>query len=150
MAIKTIVFKGRGIRDEALAAGAINPGYLLERTSGASTVQAHSTAAGNAQAMFAVENEYEGNDIDDAYALDDTTFFEHVQRGGMVYALVAAAAAAIVEGDYLESAGDGTLRVLTADAATDEGQRAAVVAIAREDVDNSLGGSEARIKVEVL
>lgn len=150
MALRTIMLKGRGIRDEALAAVAINPGYLLERTSAADTIQPHSTAASRAQKIFAVENELIGNDIDVQYAIDDTTFFEHVVPGQMVNALLAASAVAIVRGDFLESAGDGTLRLVTVDAATDDTQRNSLIAVAREDVDNSAGGSEVRIKVEVL
>ena len=150
MALRTIMLKGRGIRDEALAAVAINPGYLLERVSGADTIQPHSTAAASAQKIFAVENELAGSEITVAYAIDDTVFFESAGPGQMVNALLPASAAAIVRGDFLESAGDGTLRLVAADAATDEAQRNALIAVAREDVDNSAGGTEVRIKVEVL
>lgn len=150
MALRTIMLKGRGIRDEALAAVSINPGYLLERTTSADTIQPHSTAAASAQKIFAVENELAGSEITVQYAIGDTTFFESAGPGQMVNALLAASAVAIVRGDFLESAGNGTLRLVTADAATDQAQRNALVAVAREDVDNSAGGTEVRIKVEVL
>lgn len=149
MALRTIVLKGRGIRDETLAAGTITPGHLIEHD-GTDHVVVHSTAAANAQKMFAVENELIGNDIDVDYLTGDTTLYEHVVRGGMVNALLAAAATAVPNGAFLESAGDGTLRILTADAATDQGQRESIVAIAREAVDNSGGGTPVRIKVEVV
>ena len=116
MALRTIVLKGRGIRDEALAAGTITPGYLIQRDS-ADKVIAHNTAAGIAQKMFAVENELVGKEITVDYLSGDTTLFEHVVRGGMVNALLPANAAAIVIGDQLESAGDGTLRIIAADVA---------------------------------
>ena len=116
MALRTIMLKGRGIRDEALAAGTITPGYLIQRDSDDKVV-AHSSAAGIAQKLFAVENELVGSDIDVDYLSGDTTLFEHVQRGGMVNALVPASSPAIVIGDQLESAGDGTLRKLAVDVA---------------------------------
>jgi hypothetical protein len=55
--------------------------------------------------------------------------------------MVAAAAAAIAIGAYLEYAGDGTLKVWAA------GTR---IAQALEAVDNSAGGAPARIRVEIL
>lgn len=151
MSNNTIILRGQRevIRKEAIAGGAITPGYLLERTS-TGTVQAHSTAAHSAQLLFAVENEVVGNGITDAYAANDTVLMAACQSGVEIYALVPASAAAIVIGDFLESAGDGTLRKVATDTATDEGERNSVVAVALEAVDNSGGGSAARIKVELV
>ena len=104
----------------------------------------------NAIPLFALENEVIGNPITEDYLDNDLVIAMFMPPGAEVYALVAASAAAIVRGDFLESAGDGTLRIATADAATDTAQREAMVATAIEDVDNSGGGTEARIKVEVL
>ena len=129
------------------AATAIKPGYLVEEALG--KVQEHSGAGLNAQKLFALTNTIVGGGIDDVYAAADTTRYGAFKTGQEVYALVAASAAAIVDGDALESDGDGTLRVLTTDAATDDTQRDSVVAYAIEAVDNSGGGSEARIKVRV-
>ncbi len=191
MAAKTIVLRGKGIRKERLAtAVAITPGYLIERTPSASTVREHGTAGGFAQRMFAVENEVVGGGIDDDYAASDNILYEVLPPGAEVFALLAASAPAIVEGDLLESAGDGTLRVqvAVADLTDDSGgtasdtlvaitgsyveatientvaslaakinallpgarQGGAIVAIAMEDVDNSGGGGEVRIKVELV
>ena len=134
---------------EAPAAAALSPGHLLEfATDG--DLQKHSTAASNAAPIFARENDIIGDDADEAYAAGDNVLAYHARGGDLVYARVAASAAAIVRGNYLESAGDGTLRVLTADAATDQGQRSSVIATAEEAVDNSAGGSEAWIKIRVL
>jgi len=147
---KTILLKGSGIRKEALAAAAtaITPGYLVERDSTGKFIE-HATAAANAAPLFAVENDLIGGSITDDYAVGDQVQAEYMQPGSEVYALVAASAAAIVIGDDLESAGDGTVRIATADAATDTAQRRSMIAQAIEAVDNSGGGSEARIRIEV-
>lgn len=149
MAIKTVLVKGDGVGKEGVAGGAITPGHLVIRNS-SNAIVVHGTAAANAAPSFARENEVVGMNIDAAYATNDQVLYTHCWPGAEVYALVAASAAAIVIGDYLESAGDGTLRVLTTDAATDDTQRASVVARAVEAVDNSGGGSPARILVEIV
>ena len=150
MTVKTIVLKGQGqVRKELIAAAAITPGYLCERTS-SNTVQKHAGAGLTAAPMFALENEVVGGNIDTAYVALDTVLLGIFPPGTEIFALVAASASAIVIGDVLESDGDGTLRIQTADAATDAAQRRSAVAVAIEAVDNSGGGSEARIKVELL
>jgi hypothetical protein len=138
------------IHSEALsaAATAIIPGMLVEETT-AGTVQEHSTAAANAQKLFALTDLPIGGTIDDVYAVATTVRYGAAHSGQPVYGLVAAAAAAIVIGDVVESAGDGTLRIASADAATDTAQRDAIVGYAMEAVDNSGGGAVARIKVRV-
>lgn len=139
---KTIELYGYGCQHEATALGAITPGMLVERASGG--VQAHSTAQGGGNLHFANEFALTGRDIDDDYATDDQVIFTTYKPGSGVYALVPASADAISEGDYLVSNGDGTVRVQTASST------AVVVAQALEAVDNSGGGSPARIRVEVM
>lgn len=145
----TISLNGRPRRMERLAGATITPGYLCALQSD-NTVDPHGTAASNAIALFAAENEVFGQEITDDYASGDNVLMWMCKPGDEIYALVAASASAIVTGQYLESAGDGTLRLATADAATDTAQREAIVAIALEDVDNSGGGAEARIRVMVV
>jgi len=149
MASNTILLKGDGLHGEGVANAAITPGDLIERMS-TGKLRKHATAAANALPMFAIENEVIGDGIDDNYAANDNCLYIIPQRGSWVYARLAAAAAAIVIGDYLESAGDGTLRKAAVDAATDNTQRVSIVARALEAVDNSGGGSAVRIKVEVI
>lgn len=110
MASRTIDLNGSALNKELNAAGAITPGHLLVRD-GSGTVVVHATAGGRAQAMFARENDLQGDDITVAYASGDLVQMLFFPKGGEVNALVAAAAPAIVVGDFLESAGDGTLRV---------------------------------------
>lgn len=141
---------GAFLHAEALAAAgsAIVPGMLVEITS-TGTVQEHSTAAANAQKAFALPNLPNGGTIDDVYPVGDLVRYGVARSGQEAYALVAAAATAVPQGAALESAGDGTLRVQTAAAATSQAQRDSVVAYALEAVDNSGGGTTARIKVRV-
>lgn len=141
---------GQSIHKEALAAAAttIKPGMLLEELA-AGTVQEHSTAAANAQKLFALTDLTLAATVDDAYAVASTVRYGAFRSGQEVYTWVAASAIAIVIGDVLESAGDGTVRKATADAATDTAQRDATVGYAIEAVDNSGGGAIARIKIRV-
>lgn len=141
MARRTINLSGGGVHKEAVSAGVVMPGHLVAYRS-AGTVGVHNVAAGNAAPLFARENELEGEGIDTAYAADDRLFFFAMPPGEEVNALVAAGAPAIAFGDYLESAGDGTLRKVVTAAATADTQRRGIVAQAMEAVDNS-GGSEA-------
>ena len=154
----TIMLKGSPQRREGLASGAITPGHLLEYTSAAAdTFIVHATAAGNNNRIFAAENEigvgYAGPEaptIDTAYASGAMILAFLFRPGEEVYALLAAAATAVVKGAYLESAGDGTLRTTTAAAATANTARNGIVAQAMESVDNSAGGTAARIRVMIV
>lgn len=161
MAIKTIFVKGRGIGKEAVAAGAILPGSLLEYKS-TGKVGVHSVAGGKAPRLFARENELAGMGIADAYAADDTVFFETALPGFEIFGYVAASAAAIVIGDKLVSNGAGGVRKATAmpdvtsspSEATIEAAIAAgsqdIVGFALQAVDNSANGASiARILFEV-
>lgn len=154
---KTILLKGDGIYKEKAAGVAITPGYLIERNATDEFIP-HAGAALNAIPMFAKENDVIGKDIDTDYAIGDNVIAFMPQRGAEVYALVPAAAAAIVINDLLESAGDGTLRKVVDEPAVANtvavgemsNSREAIVARAVEAVDNSGGGVEARIKVEIV
>jgi hypothetical protein len=147
----TILLKGRDkvTRKEYVAGTAINPGYLLALAADGE-VDPHAAAAENQSSMFAFENELAGEEITDAYSVGDQVLCMVCAPGVEILAVLAASADAIVIGVYLESAGDGTLRVLTTAAATEESERRSVVGMALEAVDNSGGGTEVFIKMEVL
>lgn len=132
---------------ERLAVAAFTPGHLLQNV--AAGFQKHGTAAINAQKIFAMENEADAGTIDRAYVANETARGGYAQRGDLVYAWIPAAAAAIVVGDALESAGDGTLRKAATDTATDTTQRDSIVGYAAEAKDNSAGGSAVRLLIEV-
>lgn len=96
------------IVEEYTANAAITPGMLIEPMS-TGKVRAHATAEGNVIPMFALENELEGQDIDDAYAADDKVQCWIPQRGEEVYAIIADGYDIDI-GDWLASNGDGYLR----------------------------------------
>ncbi len=144
----TVVLKCNGVRKEGAASAAIPVGSLIE-FGGANDLRVHATAAGNARKAFAIENDLVGDGIDVAYATGDRVQYEVFHAGSEVLALVAAGATAVTKGAALESAGDGTLRIQTAAAATSQAQRDSVVGYALEAVDNSGGGSAARIRIEI-
>lgn len=180
---QTVLLKGSPVGCEALAGGAITPGHLIQLGS-AGTLTVHSSAGLFTPVYIARENELIGNGISDAYASGDTVPYWHCKPGDEIYALVPASAAAIVIGDFLESAGDGTLRKVAAYLTDNSGGSAnttlqdigaspaeaeiannfadvaaAINALkaggsalfqALEAVDNSGGGSAARIKVRVI
>lgn len=146
---RTIIVKGDPIQFEAAAAAALNPGDLLEVTS-TGAVQKHSTASSNAERAFARENDIIGGDTATAYASGDNVLYAVTRSGDVVYARVAAGASAIAIGDYVESAGDGTLQKVATAAATADTKRASVIGVALEAVDNSGGSADAWLKIRAL
>lgn len=110
MASNTIDLNGYAINKEGTTAGDITPGHLLVRDA-SGTIVVHATGSGRAQPLFARENDIAGKDLDAAYVSGERIQMLMFPPGGEVNALVAASAPAIVVGDFLESAGDGTLRV---------------------------------------
>ena len=133
---KTICLYGHGVPHEAVASAAITPGLFVARGAGNTVAPGFGGAA-----MVAHEYGLTGRDINDDYSADDQVIFHTYAPGSGVYALVASGAAAIADGDMLAVQDDGT--VLTA------ASGGVAMAQAREDVDNSAGGTPARIRVEI-
>ena len=94
---------------------AITPGFLVERTS-AGTVQAHSNAGQNAVRMFAIEDANQGKEISDNYAVSAKIQVGIFNAGDEVVALLADGENAAI-GSFLESNGDGYLKVHAASSA---------------------------------
>lgn len=136
-----LVNKENCIVKELVAAGTITPGHLLAITS-AGKYAVHPTAGGRALTVFAEAADYNGKGIDDNYVANDNVFAWICARGSEVNALVAAAAPAVAVGDYLASAGDGTLKKSTTPAE--------YIAQALTAIDNSAGGSPARVQAIIL
>ena len=109
MAHKTITIMGDPIRKENLASGAITPGHLIERLA-ATTVRNHTTSGGNAQKMFALEDELQGKEIGEDYATGTRVMFGIFRAGDEVYARIANGQT-VAYGNLLESNGDGELKV---------------------------------------
>ena len=135
------------LSEDVAAAAGILPGHLVAE--GAANIAVHAGAGLNAQKLFAQMNIAIAGDIDTAYLSGELVSYGAYKTGQEVRALLAASAAAIVRGDALESGGDGTLRVLTTDTATDDTQRDSIVGYALEAVDNSGGGTVVPINVRV-
>jgi len=95
--------------EEYVAVAAITPGHLLEYTS-AGKVQKHSAAGQNNLPMIAVEDELQGNGINDAYSANDPVQVWIPRRGDQAWMILADGENAAI-GSLLESAGDGTVRV---------------------------------------
>lgn len=137
MAKNTIILKGDPLRNEALAGGAITPGDLITWSAG--TLVVNATAADvDAQRMVAVENDLRGDDIDTDYASGDQVQYVKPRAGDELYMWIEASHAAVVIGDALESASGGDLQALST---------GRIICFAVEDVDNSGGGTHARIQV---
>lgn len=145
------------IFEEFIASAAITPGHLVEVISGGE-IRVHTTVGGNVLPMFAVEDELQGKGVDDAYAHEDPVSTWVPCRGSIVNALLADGQT-IVAGDFLQSAGDGTLTKYVAEHwhSADAGTiyPLAIVGVATEAVD--LSGSAGthpvsglRIKVRIV
>ena len=111
---KTIkVKKYNDVINERDAAATITPGMLIELIA-AGTVQAHSTAEGNAFPEVALEDELQGNDIDDNYTVGNKVQCWTMGPGDEGY-LILADGETVVIGDWLASNGDGLLRLHVAE-----------------------------------
>jgi hypothetical protein len=136
---------------EAACSEAITPGHLVDFTT-AGLLRKHTTAGVNAVPRFALEQDYAGDTIDTAYAVNEQAKYIVGQPGDEFYAWIPAGAAAIVIGDFLESAGSGNLRKHTppANLSAAAPQYKAIVGRALEAKDNSAGGTAVRLLVEVV
>lgn len=131
---------------------AITPGMLIERTSTADTVQAHSTAGGRAQRIFPKEDEHQGNGIDTAYAVSATIpLCWYPGSGDIVNALLANGETAVI-GSKLVSDGAGRLKVATPDSISQITEEDVIcIAIEAVDMSDSSGADpSARIEVEII
>ena len=133
---KTIkIKKYLDIVEEYEAVAALYPGHLLELTT-AGKVQKHSDASGEVVAAFALEDELQGNGIDDAYAAADKVQVWYPTKGEVVNAVLADGENASI-GSLLVSNGDGTLAVYTEPDSFDVHAPLMVVGQAIEAVDLS-------------
>jgi len=148
MATKTISLKAPGVREEATASEAITPGHLIE-FGGSDDIQKHSSAGGDAQPLVAVENDVVGDDISTDYVSGEQVQFD-APHTGAVYLMRLADGENVTRGDFLESAGDGTVQA--AGTASSSGSHVAVVGQADEDLDLSGSAGEDpanRLKVRI-
>jgi hypothetical protein len=135
-----LIDTGRYNKKERQAHAALSPGHFLEVLS-TGKVQKRATANIAYQPMVALENDQEGKTLTDAYAANDVVNYIVAARGTVLQARLPAAAGAIVIGDALMLSNDGTVIKRTS---TNH-----AIAYALEAVDNSGGGSEVFIQVEI-
>ena len=143
------VVKYSDVIKELEAYAAITPGKLLERVNDA-TIKAHSDKDGPvAPIIFALEDELQGKNIDEAYADGDRVQAWYPQRGDVVYALLAEDQN-IAIADKMVSAGDGTLKKRDPESGGENTQCIVAVAIEAIDRTGSSGEDEGtRILVEI-
>jgi len=136
MAYNTIkIKKYSDVVEEFVANAAITPGHLIELMS-TGKVRAHASVEGNALPMFALEDELQGNGIDDAYDALDPVQCWIPGRGDIVNAILKDNVTAVI-GSELSSAGDGTLQVHVADDSDDPSYPEAIIGYAAEAIDTS-------------
>jgi len=144
---RTIMLLGEPYyNEEGAASEEIKPGHLVD---GVTAIAKHATAGGACPRAFAVEREELGRGIDDtyknragsaAYAIGDQVKVAVCVPGQHVLAIIASGQN-ISANARLESAGNGTLRILNS---------GVIIARALEAVNNSAGPSDAYIRVEVM
>ena len=109
-----IFLGGTRIQINDLAASeAITPGHLIDsfNSGGVHRWRKHATAGGDTGRIVATEMAMMNKGVDDAYALADLVEASTLQPGATAWMLIASGQT-IVHGNKLESAGDGTLRIL--------------------------------------
>lgn len=105
---RTILLQGERNHDEAVAAGAITPGHLIQ-TGSTGTVSVNTRVGVQTERIVAVEAVLNGGKtIDDAYAQGDVVFLNVCEVGDIVQ-LRAGATSAIAIGDPVYAANDGTV-----------------------------------------
>lgn len=110
----TVFLGGDRVQVNDLAASeAITPGHLLERfnNGGIIRLRKHATAGGAGPKLVATEQAMANKGVDDAYAAADLVEASAL-RGGSTAWMFIASGQNIAAGNKLESAGDGTLRIL--------------------------------------
>jgi len=126
----TIILRGDNYTyREDNSQAAITPGMLLEFNAN-DKLQKHSTSGGDAAAMFALEEDYVGNPVTEAFTAGDRVPYADCGKGTIVWAHLASGQN-VARGDFLMSDGAG---FLTAKTSTNF-----VVAQADEDADASTG-----------
>lgn len=135
------------VNGEMIAGGTITPGMLIEQYS-ATQVRVHSTAAGNAEKMFAVEDELQGNTIDDNYSATNKVMVWWPGRGDIVNAILAQGQNITTPGTYLVSNADGRLKAKPSYASTGDVDVEEIVGVATEAVNAT--SAAARIKVRII
>lgn len=104
---RVIVLQGNPILNEnGVASEEIIPGMLVQ---GVTAISKHASAGGVAARTFALERDYMGKTIDDAYEVGDVVKVASFAPGDVVNTLIVSGA--VQAGSFVESNGDGYLKV---------------------------------------
>lgn len=151
MANKNIAIGCEPKLKEYTAEAAITPGHLVELMS-SGNVRVHATAGGTAATRFAMADMNQGKEIDDAYAADTVCLCGSFSPGDEVNAILANGESAAIN-DFLESEGDGTLRVVDIDPSAGAISVQSIVGVALEAIDMSRSSGfdpSGRIRIEIV
>ena len=146
MASQRIHAKGPFQFDEMNAAEAgIYPGHLIKMNEGGNVIN-HDVEGDRHERMFAQEDALQGKTVDDVYANEALVACIIMNNGSECYAMLKAGQD-VVKGDYLVSAGDGTLLKQYADSGMVD---VFVVGVCREAKDLTASGAvNTRILIRV-
>lgn len=137
---RVVILQGEPIYSEQFKlSGALTPGDLVEvNQPNPGECRRHATPAVNAEPIFADARMEMGKTIDDDYAAGDYPKLAFCKKGMKINGFVATGEN-LVGTEFLESNGDGSLKALATDAATDDTQRVSVIGKSAE----STGGATA-------
>ena len=130
---------------EALSAGAITPGHLIELNSAGDAV-VHNSAGAPTRKLFALENVATAKTISDAYVDNETVRYLEAKRGDVVYGWLINGSGQDVTANSSRLVSDGSGNVGIADGAELDTE---VVGVAGESIDNDPGSAAVRIKIIV-
>src|SRR5262252_4578483 len=130
------------IVNDVVAGEAILPGTLVQRfqkSAGVVAYRKNNVASVSQQRAVALNASMLNRGVDDSWASGELLEVGILSPGDTAWVLIASGATAVVAGDFLESAGDGTVRKT--------GTQANALFIALEDTNNSTGalGNPGRI-----
>ena len=152
MAERTIRLKTDGYQKDAAAGGTITPGHLIMLNSAGAAV-VHNDAGGAAAKRFAIEDDLQGNAITDNYTSGNEVQYVVPRQGDEVLAILADGENATID-SFLESNGNGELRVYSADSSGEGEYPNSLIGVPLEAVNASDSAATAvadrRIKIEIL
>ncbi len=149
MSYRTVELLVDAPRKSAVGYGTIRPGNVIEtyNAAGVLKVRNHSTAGGTAAPILALANEAYGKGVDTNYATSEQVQYRHFRPGDEVAVWLKDGEVATAD-SFLESAGDGSVRVVDEDASAGDIKVHSVLFKALES--KSPSGADVQVKALVL